>query len=816
MNENLLIGKKVMIASSRETGTITSVKNGKITVDFYFYQNDYPFPAALATTLVLEDTEMQKCFAQEADDADFSQLKSDFKLSINQEINYLKETGGKKYYAVDGIRISSQSGHYVYSFDTDTEFHFPEDTPISIKWMDSYVKGYILGCEDFNITINITDYIGESIEYIEFTADQWLLLESLIERIDELEVDENTLAYELSCKGKYKVDKMKPIAKGQEAAKTHVANSSITVIWGPPGTGKTRTLAEIAIDFINAGMRVLMLSYSNVSVDGALLRVAQMIDNPKGKVVRYGYPRMTEVTDSMYLSTYKLALASNKGLADEYENLLERKKRIKNKSQEKIEINKRISEIRNEIKKYEHAIIQKSAFVATTVSKAIIDSSVNSQMFDVVIFDEASMAYVPQIIFSASLARKKFICLGDFRQLPAIVQNPYKTSKLRWDIFDFIKVTYAVENGYSHDWLVMLSMQYRMHKNIAEFASNIMYEKLLTTSSDIYDSRRRMAECIPNSGEAMSIVDLSESYSVCVKTMDQSRINVLSAMLSIYMASQIIDKYDVGIITPYSAQARLILAMVRDLREIDDKYRRITCATVHQFQGSEKPVIIYDAVDCFRMNYVGTLLTKQEENTADRLFNVALTRAQGKFILVGNMDFFRRKKISSKLMFSNAISAMKREGNLVNLDGLKSQYGNRVNNELMPYSIKESFDRFIDDINHSSRTITIDAPGAISEDKKLLDVLFDALEKAYIRGVDIRIRRESDSLLPNYLEKYVREANYVAVPISVIDKRIVWYGQPLCCADFISEGMPITTNIDYCQRFEGEITARILKTLIGF
>lgn len=32
------------------------------------------------------------------------------------------------------------------------------------------------------------------------------------------------------------------------------------------------------------------------------------------------------------------------------------------------------------------------------------------------------MAYVPQIVFSAGLAKSFFICMGDFCQLPAIVQ----------------------------------------------------------------------------------------------------------------------------------------------------------------------------------------------------------------------------------------------------------------------------------------------------------------------------------------------------------------------------------------------------------
>lgn len=54
-------------------------------------------------------------------------------------------------------------------------------------------------------------------------------------------------------------------------------------------------------------------------------------------------------------------------------------------------------------------------FIATTVSKAVIDPTIYESDFNIVIFDEASMAYIPQIVFSASLAIKHFVCMGVFR-----------------------------------------------------------------------------------------------------------------------------------------------------------------------------------------------------------------------------------------------------------------------------------------------------------------------------------------------------------------------------------------------------------------
>ncbi|MCS6803408.1 MAG: AAA domain-containing protein [Dehalococcoidia bacterium] len=68
--------------------------------------------------------------------------------------------------------------------------------------------------------------------------------------------------------------------------------SDTTFIWGPPGTGKTYTLALIVEAHYRAGRSVLLVSNTNIAVDTALERVAERLQGEpgfnEGLVIRQG------------------------------------------------------------------------------------------------------------------------------------------------------------------------------------------------------------------------------------------------------------------------------------------------------------------------------------------------------------------------------------------------------------------------------------------------------------------------------------------------------------------------------------------------
>ena len=386
---------------------------------------------------------------------------------------------------------------------------------------------------------------------------------------------------------------------------------------------------------------------------------------------------------------------------------------------------------------------------------------------------------------------------------------------LKKDIFNYTEIASAVENGYGHNWLVMLDEQHRMHPEIARFVSRFMYEGMLNSPEGLYGKMQIIADINPLPGVPIGMIDLSDTYSVCIRTNDGSRINLLSAMICMHLAEKMSVHCGVGIITPYSAQSRLILAMIRDLQERNSQYANVSSATVHQFQGSEKPVIIYDAVDCFRMPYLGMLLGSVKDDTANRLFNVALTRTQGKFILVANRGYLRRKKLNKKLIFDKLLRSLDDETDVLSGEQLVEELGTYEGESADVFfgdrDEEDSWWRYIHDIKNSVSSIVIDLPGPIDDDDNAVKDFVDAIKDASQKGVEVIIRIEENIVLPEELREYVVIHPYITTPFTIMDQRIIWFGEPLSAADFISEGEILPTEYFPCLRFEGIHTARLLK-----
>ncbi|WP_432834109.1 AAA domain-containing protein [Dactylosporangium sp. CA-092794] len=69
----------------------------------------------------------------------------------------------------------------------------------------------------------------------------------------------------------------------------------VRLVWGPPGTGKTRVLSEAIGALLASGQRVLLVSSTNIAVDNALLGVVRQRRHRPGDLLRVGPPHHPEV-----------------------------------------------------------------------------------------------------------------------------------------------------------------------------------------------------------------------------------------------------------------------------------------------------------------------------------------------------------------------------------------------------------------------------------------------------------------------------------------------------------------------------------------
>ena len=376
------------------------------------------------------------------------------------------------------------------------------------------------------------------------------------------------------------------------------------------------------------------------------------------------------------------------------------------------------------------------------------------------------------------------------------------------DIFKYCGITTAVEENAGHDWLCLLDTQFRMHPKIADFVSRRMYHGLLQSGSDMIQLRGDIASIEPLSNSPIVLADLSGMMTVCSRTPDMSRVNVLSALVSAGIAINAAQNCEVGIITPYNAQARLLRTIIRDIGQ--ETNHKITCATVHQFQGSEKDIIIYDAVDCYRMTHPGILLSSTKNNYANRLFNVAMTRAKGKFIAVVNRDFMIEKNLSNKLLFRNLLDDFCKSPYCIDGEELIEDSG--CLDRVFLSGDKRVERIFLNDLQTAKESVYIDLPDTIDPESEinLTAILLDMAKK----HLGIHIRSNDPSKLPDRIQKIT---NYTKIPIfnpiTIIDKKTVWFGMPDSRDEFRTIKGTLQTKYRPVARITGTRTASSLFDL---
>lgn len=754
--------------------------------------------------------------------------------ALRREIHYLKQGKGKKYKIVNGVKLNkSDKGIYTYSFEMETELHLPDDAPVVVEAAGGLrAIGTVLSCEDFQMILLLDKDINEKVSSAYLMVEPWKLLEALDKRMNSLNPNINKLAIRIMEEGPdLSTDTdIASVPKGQEEVERKLETDDIVTVWGPPGTGKTYTMAKIANKYIEQNKSVLIVSHSNVSVDGVIKKVVEMLGSnmqsylEDGKILRFGYVRDDELSQNPYATSFNFALSKCDSFARQLDALTAKRDelRAKNsmKTKEYDEIEHKIKELRSEIRKEERRYVQRAQVIGTTISRATVDPMFEERQFDIVMFDEVSMAYVPQVIAAAALAKEKFMCVGDFRQLAPISQCP-DAHVLQVDIFSYLQIVDGKGNMYWHPWLVMLNEQRRMAPAIAEFPNKFIYNNLLKNNAVVLNGKRKKENDItiksePLPGDALNLIDLAGTYCAADKNTDGSRFNILSAIVSFSTAvkAEQNNVETVGIITPYAAQTRLIRAMIKDY--YTKGTTTVSCATVHQFQGSESDVIVFDAVESYPKSAVGYLMGKNPNQVA-RLINVAITRGKGKVITVANARFWENVFKGTNHVFYRLLQHIKTGKHKVieNHDKTLKQYIESINPGRMINIFMDEQDAismFEKDMGRTKWQVVVSLPSG--ELRETENQIFDILDDADRRGIEIKMKSNDYASLPDRWKEYCLGTENATFPLIVIDDEIAWYGIPTAKWKFqVDKTTSMITVVHSMIRIKGRNTVEMIKAL---
>ena len=424
--------------------------------------------------------------------------------------------------------------------------------------------------------------------------------------------------------------------------------NDLFLIIGPPGTGKTSfgMLNVLKEELLEEGSSVLLLSFTNRAVDEMCSKLVE------------------ESIDF-------IRLGSELGCSEKYRSHL---------------LNKR-SEVCRNGEEIQQLIGCCRVFCGTTTAFNTSISLLGIKQFDLAIVDEASQILEPQIIGllsqkknrSNECAIKKFVLIGDEKQLPAVVQQQESESRVvepnlqainlsdcRLSLFERLIKTYR-KNGENNAYSYMLTRQGRMHQDIANFPNYAFYQNKLIPvplshqkepTPSAVDSKNGLDNLLTT--RRISFVSYSQPKNMAweYEVSDKVNINeakmVAAAVYHIYKLNE--NNFDkaktVGVIVPYRNQ-------ISTIRNEIDKYgvailHDIMIDTVERYQGSQCENIVYGFTikKYYQLNFLTSnqYVDKNSGEIIDRKLNVAMTRAMKHLVMIGDARLLRENIIFYKLM----------------------------------------------------------------------------------------------------------------------------------------------------------------------
>ncbi|XP_065174609.1 uncharacterized protein LOC135804623 [Sycon ciliatum] len=402
-----------------------------------------------------------------------------------------------------------------------------------------------------------------------------------------------------------------------------VFTQALTLIRGPPGSGKTTVAAAIVEtalrDLDTRGVsrktsKILVCASSNVAADNLCEKIcrrglrAVRINARSSELER-------EVPASLKpycLEDIVLNMASDQALC----SLLQR---YYQEDQLTIDELDQLNLLRFTL---ESKVLRDMCDVVVATCATAADNRLERFLCPVVLIDEVTQSYEPETLIAIMSHAERVVLIGDPCQLgPIPVACPDYGYRLR-SMYDRLILAGTPTE--------FLDTQFRMHPSLAEFSCRVFYDGKLCNGVSALD--RTPSSPVfpwPSQEPLVFLHDPSQHHVVEHSCANDSQAKTVLDIIN-YMCQRRVEPSSIGVITPYSAQRALLKETLRSAQQA--KLEQIEVCSVDEFQGREKDYIVVSSVR-------STIGTGQEtigflDNP--RRLNVTLTRARYGMIVLGN------------------------------------------------------------------------------------------------------------------------------------------------------------------------------------
>jgi ssDNA-binding Zn-finger/Zn-ribbon topoisomerase 1 len=212
----------------------------------------------------------------------------------------------------------------------------------------------------------------------------------------------------------------------------------------------------------------------------------------------------------------------------------------------------------------------------------------------------------------------------------------------------------------------MLNVQYRMAEPICGLITGQMYRNQLKTADDRTPLPGPAATRPVD--QALTVIDTSKLWPYETRNAFYSRFNLLHALLIRNLCILLKDtgfiagRSDLGICTPYAAQAKLLRDILAD-HELDSL---VAAGTVHRYQGDEKRMLIFDVPESIGSSRsIGLFIQGvPPEHVGARIINVAISCAQEYLVVIANLTYLE-DRLPSTALLRHILFDMQEKGKVV-------------------------------------------------------------------------------------------------------------------------------------------------------